>query len=100
MNLDDYIIIPKNWNGIEFEIRWYPDCIGFDDGTSMAHLEIISKDRRPLPITETGYKSHFIGREKVDQYGGVEPYVDAWFAHEMTTTAGIQAVAPRQLSLF
>lgn len=28
MNIDDYVIIPKNWNGIEFEVRRYPDCIG------------------------------------------------------------------------
>jgi hypothetical protein len=101
MNLDDYIIIPKTWNGIEFEIRWYPDCIGFDDGTSMAHLEIESLDRAPLPITETGYKSHFVGKEVVDQYGGPETYVDAWFASVMLTPQGRTTLqAARQLSLF
>ena len=104
MNLDDYITIPKNWNGpngtVPFEIRWCPDCIGFDDGTSMAHLEIISHERKPLPVTETGYRSHFIGKEAVENFGGQELYVDAWFAYEMTTATGKLIAAPKQLSLF
>ena len=36
----DYAIIHKNWNGIEIEIRWNADYCAFDDGNSMAHLEV------------------------------------------------------------
>ncbi|MFA6032216.1 MAG: hypothetical protein WC889_04875 [Myxococcota bacterium] len=38
----DYAIIHKNWNGIEIEIRWIADYVSFDDGQSMAHLEVES----------------------------------------------------------
>lgn len=64
---------------------------------SMAHLEIISEDGRPLPITEIGYKSHLIGRSAVENMGGPELCVDAWFAHEMTTTTGKQNTSPSGL---
>jgi hypothetical protein len=36
----EYAIIHKNWNGIEIEIRWIADYVAFDDGQSMAHLEV------------------------------------------------------------
>lgn len=29
--------------------------------TVIDHVEIVASDREPLPITETGYKSHFFG---------------------------------------
>lgn len=103
----DYAIIRKNWNGpngpIEFEIRWNADYVSFDDGQSMAHLEIesISPARAPLPITTTGYRSHFINRDNVEQMGGPEAYVEAWI-EEMshTRTWRETAAAARQLALF
>ena len=47
----DYAIIHKNWNGIEIEIRWNADYVAFDDGESMAHLEVesVKPARAPLP---------------------------------------------------
>ena len=85
----DYAIIHKNWNGIEIEIRWNADYVAFDDGGSMAHLEIesISPARAPLPITETGYRSHFIHRSNVDHMGGPEAYVEAWIAEQAQSLA-------------
>lgn len=105
MHNSDYAIIQKSWNGpngpVEIEIRWNPDYVAFEDGGSMAHLEIESLDRSPLPVTETGYRSHFIHETEVSRYGGAEAYVDAWFASIMLTAQGrtkVQAI--RQLSLF
>ena len=85
----DYAIIHKNWNGIEIEIRWNADYVAFDDGGSMAHLEIqsIKPARAPLPITETGYRSHFIPRSSVDALGGPEAYVEAWIAEQAQSLA-------------
>ena len=99
----DYAIIRKNWNGIEFEIRWIADYVSFDDGQSMAHLEIesISPARAPLPITETGYRSHFTNRCNVDHMGGPEAYVEAWLDEMSRTPAWRETVAAsRQLALF
>lgn len=101
MHISNYDIIRKSWNGIEIEIRWNPDHVALDDGSSMAHLEIESLDRSPLPVTETGYRSHFIHEAEVAHYGGAEAYVDAWFAAVMFTPQGRNTYqAARQLPLF
>ena len=99
----DYAIIHKYWNGIEIEIRWIADYVSFDDGQSMAHLEVesVNPARAPLPITETGYRSHFINRSNVDQLGGPEAYVEAWIDEMSRTHAWREtASASRQLALF
>jgi hypothetical protein len=59
----------------------------------MSHLEIISADRAPHPISETGYKSHFIRPEHIVEEGGPVAYVIAWL---QTLDDG----KPKQLSLF
>jgi hypothetical protein len=103
----DYAIIRKNWNGpngqIEIEIRWIADYVSFDDGQSMAHLEVesVKPKHAPLPITETGYRSHFINRINVDHMGGPEAYVEAWIDEMSRTQAWREtASASRQLALF
>ena len=99
----DYAIIHKKWNGIEIEIRWNADYVAFDDGNSMAHLEVMSlkPERAPLPITETGYRSHFIFRNEVERMGGPEAYVEAWIAEVANTPVWRNAeAASHQLALF
>lgn len=99
----DYTITHKNWNGIEIEIRWNPDYLVYDDQTHMAHLEVMSvkPERAPLPITETGYKSHFIQVSAVDRYDSPEAYVEAWLTHASYDPAWREAQAAKaQLSLF
>lgn len=99
----DYAIIHKNWNGIEIEIRWNADYLAFDDGRSLAHLEVqsIKPARAPLPITETGYRSHFIEAENVERFGGPLEYIDAWFNEISQSHVWRNAeAASRQLALF
>lgn len=76
----DYVITHSVWHGIEIEIRWSPDYVVFDDQTRMAHLEVesISPKRAPLPITETGYRSHFTPISAVQNYVTLEDFVEAW----------------------
>ena len=76
----DYAIIHKNWNGIEIEIRWIADYVSFDDGQSMAHLEVesVKPARAPLPITETGYRSHFIHPDELALWDRPEAFVLEW----------------------
>lgn len=99
----DYQITRSNWNGIEIEIRWNRNYLVYDDQTHMAHLEVMSvkPERAPLPITETGYKSHFTHVSAVDGYDSPEAYVEAWLTHASYDPAWREAQAAKaQLSLF
>lgn len=42
------------------------------------HLEIESRDRAPLPFTETGYRSHFLSEDELHYGGGPVAFVTAW----------------------
>jgi len=64
------------WQGIEIEVTYTPLKWGMT-----AHLEICSvvPERAPLPITETGYRSHFHPLGTVEANGGdVIAQVAAW----------------------
>jgi len=45
-------------------------------------VESIDPPRAALPITETGYLSHFTSRETVAAYGGALAFVEAWLETE------------------
>jgi hypothetical protein len=69
-----------NWKGIEIEVIYSPIKWGV-----IAHLEIrsIQPERAPLPITETGYKSHFHDCGTVEAKGGdVVAQIVAWLDEE------------------
>jgi len=69
----------------------------------MAHLEVVSirPERAALPITETGYKSHFTHVSSLDGYDTPEEYVRAWLDHASADPAWLEAEAARtQFSLF
>jgi hypothetical protein len=73
------------WNGIAIEIRWEPCWLNLTSlGYDTAHLEIesIAPERASLPITKTGYRSHFTSAETVAAYGGSVAYVEAWLETE------------------
>lgn len=65
------------------------------------HLAIQSKEREPLPITETGYRSHFLSGEDIATAGGPVAYVTAWLNHMARSKEWIAyEKSSRQLSLF
>ena len=88
------------WQGIEIEATYWPSKWG---GT-IAHLEVrsIKPERAPLPITETGYRSHFHPCGTVEANGGdVAAQVMAWLDEEAASPEWRRCVeASRQLSLF
>lgn len=45
------------------------------------HIELHVPDAQILPITETGYKSHFLSYGIVAKHGGYEQFVRAWLDH-------------------
>jgi hypothetical protein len=72
-------LLEINWNGITIRIQWEPQWL--NSGTyDVAHLDIESVNpvRAPLPITETGYLSHFTSSENVNSFGGPAKFILAW----------------------
>ena len=55
------------WQDIEIEFKYWP--LKWD---VISHLEIrsVSPEKEPLPITETGYKSHFFQPDSVEFVNG------------------------------
>jgi hypothetical protein len=73
-----------NWQGIEIEATYTPRKWGV-----IAHLEIssVAPAGAALPITSTGYRSHFHECGTVESHGGdVVAQVTAWLAEEAAKT--------------
>jgi hypothetical protein len=88
------------WQGVTIEIGYEAEWLGCD---CTAHLELRVRhpEGAPLPVTETGYRSHFLPREAVEDAGGPAAYVTAWLdedAKSKSWRAG--EFARRQLPLF
>ena len=71
---EEYEEFQIDWRGQGITVRWCPEWLGGDT----AHLEIVTADRSPHPISETGYRSHFCPRELVEDAGGPVAFVTAW----------------------
>lgn len=89
-------VIEAEWQGIAITIRHTPQRFaGYD------HLEIVSQDKQRLPITETGYRSHFLLPEELAEFGDPCGYVIAWLDHEGNSNAWRASIEKQaQLSLF
>ena len=94
------------WNAIRIEVRW---CQSWSEsferiyGRPLAHLEIesINPAKVPLPMTETGYRSHFTHPDEIEGAGGPIPFVRAWLSEAAKDPNWIAAEEGRkQLSLF
>ncbi len=62
------------WRGIEIEVRYEPDWLG----SGHAHIELESRPRTLLPVTETGYRSRFVNPEELDGFEDAAAFVLAW----------------------
>ncbi len=71
---NDYAEHQLDWKGQIITVRWCAEWQGGDT----AHLEIVTADRKPHPISETGYRSHFCPRELVEGVGGPLAFVTTW----------------------
>jgi len=61
------------WNNIAITIDYVPNysnSVKELTGETLSHLEVRSVNQRKLPITETGYRSHFTSKKEVDTFGG------------------------------
>ncbi len=74
-----------SWQDVTIEIRYCKAWLSEDaSGYNTAHLEIeaIEPKRARLPLSETGYKSHFCQHAEILQHGGSVAYVTAWLDHD------------------
>ena len=93
------------WRGVEIEITYEASWLGMDPSREFAtaHLTVTAKspERARLPITETGYRSHFIQAEEIAEAGGPVAYVTEWLDHMARSREWIAyEQSSRQLSLF
>jgi len=102
----DYQVHHFEWRGIRIEVRYTPSWAAYYEeiyGEPLAHLEIEALDpkRRSLPMTETGYRSHFTAPAQIDAEGGPVAYVQRWLEHEAASDNWRNQEAARaQFSLF
>lgn len=102
----DIVVEQLVWGGITLSISYEADWLGSGargSAFATAHLEIwsIAPERSPLPMTETGYRSHFLAQGVVEEAGGASAYVLAWLEHDAQGRQWREQQAKgRQLSLF
>lgn len=91
------------WAGLGIEVRYCPswsEAYAEIYGYLLAHLEIDASGQ-PLPVTETGYLSHFDRADNIEALGGPVVFVLAWLDQAAATPEWQAAQAEReQLSLF
>jgi len=54
------------WRGIKIEIDYKSNYFESKSGFSIAHLDITTENRVPLPFTESGYRSHFLDASELE----------------------------------
>ena len=91
------IDITFQWEGRTIRLSYHPRYLKMID-----HLEIRSGDGDPLPITETGYKSHFFGPvEPVMSNDEVIEMIVRWLDKEAASPSWqTYLLQSKQLSLF
>lgn len=83
------------WEGIAIALTVHDKTYG----DAFRHLELRATE--PLPITETGYRSHFIHKDELALWDSPEAFVLDWL-NDAARDPGWQArrMQSRQLSLF
>lgn len=99
-----YETFALQWRGIAIEIRYAGNWLNMAaKGYDTAHIEVesLNPERAPLPITETGYRSHFTTATTVAAYGGPVALVTTWLEEEAASPAWkAHEARSRQLTLF
>lgn len=90
------------WRDIAISIFYQPDYSqGYKKimGEAIAHLEINAEE--PLPISSTGYRSHFLPFSEVEKHGGAILLVQSWLEEASQSAEWKQYIAEKnQLQLF
>jgi len=94
-----------DWQGITLSVDYEADWLGMGTRHAFgtAHLEIrsIKPENAPNPVTETGYRSLFIGRAMIEDAGGPVAFARQWLdASAKSTTWRNYVNQLQQMSLF
>lgn len=93
-----------DWQGIRIRVTYEADWLNMGDRDySHAHLELesILPERAPLPMSGTGFRSHFTHAEAIDSLGGPVAFTEAWLEAEAAKPAWREYVRQsRQMTLF
>ena len=73
------------WRGVQIAVRYEPEsCCDF----SHLELRVAMPDAMPLPVTDTGYRSHYVHRTLVKSAGGPNPALAASSTVRAKASAG------------
>lgn len=61
------------WRGIALDVTFTPKRFAGHD-----HIEIRAEGPAVLPVTDTGYRSHFLPHGIIEGAGGVVAFVTTW----------------------
>ena len=89
------------WGDVSLEVSYERNWMGVKDGIAHLEIRVLGPKGAIIPVTDTGYRSHFLSSVYVESAGGPVPYVRAWLDAEAATTSWKKReMASRQLSLF
>ena len=87
------------WNGINISVRHQRDYIS--KGWDHIELRVVAPKGAILPITTTGYLSHFLDPRELKAADGASAFFKAWLDRESKSKKWREADAKsRQLDLF
>lgn len=75
------------WQGIQIAVSYEANWLNMGEAPGrcdVAHLQVetLAPEGARLPITETGYRSHFTSSATIDAFGGPAAFVEAWLEEE------------------
>lgn len=86
------------WHDIKIKILFNESGCGYP---IMEHIEIRTENKQKLPITDTGYLSHFVPWTIIEPYGDAVGFIKAWLDDASTKKSWQKHVKnSRQLTLF
>jgi hypothetical protein len=90
------------WEGTTIRVKYESHWLSLPE-TETAHIEldVMDPEGAPLPVTDTGYRSHFLRCSVAENAGGPAAYVKAWLDAEARSAVWQRRINSwRQLSLF
>ena len=92
------------WQGLAVDVECTPNFSPVFQkmyGRTLVHLAIERRGKGRLPITDTGFRSHFTTTANIEGHGGSESYVRAWLEEGAKSKAWQEYIQKeRQLKLF
>ena len=71
------------WRHVTLSVKHTRDYLA--SGQSHLELSVVAPKGCPLPITDTGYRSHFIEAAELEAAGGPVAFIKAWLDREATS---------------